>query len=52
MTENLSENELIKQRRSKLDNIRKKGIAYPNTFKRDSLSQDLKENVMDTPKNT
>ena len=43
MTENLSENELIKQRRSKLDNIRKNGIAYPNTFKRDSLSQDLKE---------
>ena len=43
MTENLSENELIKQRRSKLDNIRKKGIAYPNTFKRDSLSQHLKE---------
>ena len=37
MTENLSENELIKQLRYKLDNIRKNGIGYPNRFKRDSL---------------
>ena len=42
MTENLSENELLQQRRSKLEELRKKGIAYPNTFRRDSLSDDLK----------
>ena len=42
MTENLSENELLQQRRSKLDELRKKGKAYPNSFRRDSLSQDLK----------
>ena len=32
MTENLSENDLILQRRAKLDALRKKGIAYPNTL--------------------
>jgi len=42
MTENLSENELLQQRRSKLDELRKKDKAYPNSFRRDSLSQDLK----------
>ena len=43
MTENLSENDLIKQRRSKLEELRNLGNAYPNTFRRDSLSQDLKD---------
>ena len=43
MTENLSENDLIKQRRSKLEELRNRGNAYPNTFRRDSLSQDLKD---------
>ena len=42
MTEKLSENDLILQRRAKLDALRKKGIAYPNTFRRDSLSGDLR----------
>ena len=42
MTEKLSENELLQQRRFKLEQLREKGIAYPNTFKRDSLSEDLK----------
>ena len=42
MTENLSENELLRLRREKLEELRKKGIAYPNTFRRDSLSSDLK----------
>ena len=42
MTENLSENDLIKQRRSKLEELRNRGNAYPNSFRRDSLSQDLK----------
>ena len=43
MTENLSENDLIKQRRSKLEELRNQGNAYPNSFRRDSLSQDLKD---------
>jgi lysyl-tRNA synthetase class 2 len=43
MTENLSENDLIKQRRSKLEELRNLGNAYPNTFRRYSLSQDLKD---------
>ena len=42
MTENLSENELLQQRRLKLEELRKQGKAYPNSFRRDSLSQDLK----------
>ena len=41
MTEKLSENELIQQRRSKLEDLRNKGVAYPNSFRRDSLSADL-----------
>ena len=43
MTENLSENDLIKQRRSKLEELRNRGNAYPNSFRRDFLSQDLKD---------
>ena len=43
MTEKLSENELIQQRRSKLEEMRNKGIAYPNSFRRDSLSADLQQ---------
>ena len=43
MTENLSENDLIKQRRFKLEELRNRGNAYPNSFRRDSLSQDLKD---------
>lgn len=43
MTENLSENDLIKQRRSKLEELRNRGNAYPNAFRRDFLSQDLKD---------
>ena len=41
MTEKLSENELLQQRRSKLADLREKGNAYPNSFRRDSLSRDL-----------
>jgi lysyl-tRNA synthetase, class II len=50
MTENLSENDLILQRRAKLDALRKKGIAYPNTFRRDSLSGDLRNQYKETSK--
>ena len=41
MTEKLSENELLQQRRAKLQGLREKGTAYPNSFRRDSLSKDL-----------
>jgi len=42
MTEKLTENELLEQRRLKLDALRERGVAYTNSFRRDSLSQDLK----------
>tara|TARA_B110000014_G_C20126566_1_gene600777 strand:- start:711 stop:2210 length:1500 start_codon:yes stop_codon:yes gene_type:complete len=41
MTEEISENELIALRRSKLALLREEGTAYPNDYKRDSLSKDL-----------
>lgn len=41
MTEEISENELIALRRSKLALLREEGKAYPNDYKRDSLSKDL-----------
>jgi lysyl-tRNA synthetase class 2 len=42
-------NEQIVQRRSKLDQIRQSGVAYPNGFERDALAQDLldKYNALD-----
>ncbi|MEE9160989.1 MAG: OB-fold nucleic acid binding domain-containing protein, partial [Gammaproteobacteria bacterium] len=36
-----SENKLIAQRRAQLKELREKGIAYPNDFKRDSLARNL-----------
>ncbi|SRR5579883_159095 len=39
----LDTNELIAQRRSKLDALRKQGIAYPNDFRRDSFAANLRE---------
>jgi lysyl-tRNA synthetase, class II len=35
------ENFLIAQRREKLDRLRAKGAAYPNTFRRNALAEDL-----------
>lgn len=35
------ENELIKQRRAKLDGWRSRGSAYPNTFRPEELARDL-----------
>lgn len=35
-------NELIAQRRAKLDLLRQKGMAYPNNFRRDNLAADLR----------
>jgi lysyl-tRNA synthetase, class II len=37
----VDENKLIAQRREKLKNIREKGIAFPNKFRRDALAGDL-----------
>jgi lysyl-tRNA synthetase class 2 len=36
------ENYLIAQRREKLDRLRAKGNAYPNTFRRNALAEDLR----------
>ncbi len=41
MSEKITENDLVAQRRAKLDELRSKGNAYPNDFRRDSLSKDL-----------
>ena len=41
MTEEISQNELLALRRAKLDDLRSKGNAFPNDFKRDALAQDL-----------
>lgn len=40
-TEQLSENEQIAQRKSKLAQMREQGQAYPNDFSRDSFAADL-----------
>ena len=41
MTEEISQNELLALRRAKLDDLRSKGNAFPNNFKRDALAEDL-----------
>ena len=41
MSEKIIENDLILQRKAKLAELRSEGNAYPNDFRRDSLSQDL-----------
>jgi lysyl-tRNA synthetase class 2 len=41
MSEKITENDLILQRRAKLEELRSKGNAYPNDFRRDSLSKAL-----------
>ena len=47
MTEEISQNELLAQRREKLETLRSKGNAYPNDFRRDSLSSQLHESYGD-----
>ncbi len=37
------ENKLIAQRRDKLSNLRSKGQAFPNSFRRDAYAQDLQD---------
>lgn len=55
MTDNkkpiLEENKLISERRAKLSVLREKGKAFPNDFKRDSLSQELQTELGDYDKN-
>ena len=41
MTEEISQNELLALRRAKLDDLRSKGNAFPNDFRRDSLAEEL-----------
>jgi lysyl-tRNA synthetase class 2 len=41
MSEKITENDLILQRRAKLEELRLEGNAYPNDFRRDSLSKAL-----------
>lgn len=41
MTDDKDENKLIAARRSKLDELRKEGNAYPNDFRRNSLASQL-----------
>ncbi|HIE48776.1 MAG TPA: lysine--tRNA ligase [Gammaproteobacteria bacterium] len=41
MSEKITENDLILQRRAKLDKLRSRGNAYPNDYRRDSMSKDL-----------
>ena len=50
MTEEISQNELLAQRREKLETLRSKGNAYPNDFRRDSLSSQLHESYGDQKK--
>ncbi len=40
-TDQADENKLIAQRRDKLDQLRAKGNAFPNDFRRDALASDL-----------
>ena len=41
MTEEISQNELLALRRAKLEDLRSKGNAFPNDFRRDALAEDL-----------
>lgn len=49
-TENIDENKLIKQRREKLSELRKKGNAFPNKFRRDALAGELQQQYAHLPK--
>ncbi|MBV1921595.1 MAG: hypothetical protein KUG73_13030 [Pseudomonadales bacterium] len=46
----VDENKLIAERRSKLSNIREKGKAYTNSFRRDQFCQDLQDEYKDKTK--
>ena len=44
------ENKLIAQRREKLAAIREKGVAFPNSFRRDALASELQDRFGDKSK--
>jgi len=48
----VDENSIISERRSKLEELRKLGIAFPNQFKPENLSSDLHKNYDDDNKET
>ncbi|MDO4641954.1 MAG: lysine--tRNA ligase [Neisseria sp.] len=48
----LDENQIIALRREKLNEIRRKGIAFPNDFRRDSFAADLHQKYDDLDKET
>ena len=41
MTKEISKNELLALRKAKLDELKSKGKAYPNDFRRNSVSSEL-----------
>ncbi|PCJ35810.1 MAG: lysine--tRNA ligase [Moraxellaceae bacterium] len=46
----VDENKLIAERRSKLNSIKEKRNAYPNSFRRDQFCQDLQDKYKETTK--
>ena len=44
------ENKLIAERRAKLNEVRKQGVAFPNDFRRDSLATELQAALGDKDK--
>ena len=48
----VDENSIISERRSKLEELRKLGIAFPNQFKPENLSSDLHKNYDEDDKET
>ena len=48
----VDENSIISERRSKLEELRKSGIAFPNQFKPENLSSDLHKNYDTDDKET
>ena len=48
--QSVDDNRLIAQRRAKLKELRNKGQAFPNAFRRDSYAQDLQDRFCDKSK--
>lgn len=42
-TDQVDENHIIAERRARLGELREQGVAFPNTFRRDSLAGELRE---------
>jgi lysyl-tRNA synthetase class 2 len=50
VSEDKNENDLIRERRRKLSEYRKEGVAFPNDFRRSILADDLHKNYDDSSK--